>query len=100
MLLDEIREKIRIKKEAVLADPDEKVEDKRFFVTIEKVFQNRDAILKTPRSVILGTLLAIGYPYAETRPLYDKLIAELNRVYKLVDPEELDNALKKFGKKE
>ena len=99
MLLDEIREKIRIKKEAVLADPDEKVENKRFFVTIEKVFQNRDAILKTPRSVILGTLLAIGYPYAETRPLYDKLIEELNRVYKMIDPDEFERVLQKQREK-
>ena len=99
MLLDEIREKIRIKKEAVLADPDEKVENKRFFVTIEKVFQNRDAILKTPRSVILGTLLAIGYPYSETRPLYDKLIEELNRVYKMIDPDEFERVLQKQREK-
>ena len=100
MLLDEIREKIRIKKEAVLADPNEKEEDKRFFVSIEKVFQNRDAILKTPKSVILGTLMAVGYPYSELRKIYDDLIAELNRVYKMVDPSELDRALDQLKQKD
>ena len=100
MLLDEIREKIRIKKEAFLADPNEKEEDKRFFVSIEKVFKNRDAILRTPRSVILGTLMAVGYPHSEIRKVYDDLIAELNRVYKMVDPSELDRALEKLKQKD
>ncbi len=95
MLLDEIREKIKTKKEAVLADPDEKEEDKRFYVTIEKLFQDRNAILKTPRSVILGTLYGIGYPHSEIRVKYDELMAELKRVYKMIDPYALDEILKK-----
>ncbi|MCR4724914.1 MAG: hypothetical protein K5772_05735 [Clostridia bacterium] len=94
MLLDEIREKIEIKKELVLADPDEKEENKKFLVTSEKLFQNRDAILKCPRSVILGLLMYVGYPHSEIRTVYDNLISELNRVYVMIDPDSLDEMLK------
>ena len=94
MLLTEIREKIRIKKESVLADPDETEADKRFIVTSEKLFQDSDAILNCPRSVILGLLMYVGYPHAETRTVYDELIEELNRVYTMIDPDSLDEMLK------
>ena len=94
MLLNEIREKIRIKLETIQSDPDVPEADKRFLETSKELFQNRDAILKCPRSVILGLLMYVGYPHSETRTVYDSLIKELNRVYVMIDPESLDEMLK------
>ncbi len=93
MLLDEIRERIKIKKEAIASDPSVSEADKKFLNTMDELFKNRDAILQCPRSVILGTLMYVGYPHADTRPLYDELIEELNKVYKMVDPDDLDQRL-------
>ena len=67
---------------------------KKFLVTSGKLFQNRDAILKCPRSVILGLLMYVGYPHSEIRTVYDNLIGELNRVYVMIDPDSLDEMLK------
>ena len=93
MLLNEIREKIKIKIEEIANDPSVIDENKKFMNSAEKLFNNRDAILQCPKSVILGTLLYIGYPYSEIRDVYDKLIEELNKVYKMVDPDDLDQRL-------
>ena len=94
MLLEEIREKIRIKQELVLTDPDETEENRKFLTTAIQLFNNREAILKCPKSVILGLLYAIGYPHSEIRTVYDDLIKELNRVYTMVDPEDLEKVLR------
>ncbi len=93
MLLEEIREKIRIKSEAIQPDPDVPEADKKFLETSKELFQNRDAILKCPRSVILGLLMYVGYPHSEIRKVYDALIGELNRVYVMIDPDSLDEML-------
>ena len=53
--------------------------DKKFMNTMQQLLLNRDAILKCPRSVILGTLMYVGYPYSEIRNVYDRLIEELNK---------------------
>ncbi len=93
-MLEELRRKIKEKKEQVINNPEEKEENKKFINAVDRLFDDVDALTECHQSTLDYILYYIGYPLDDSEKIYDELMKEVNQVYTLVDPEMFEEALK------
>ena len=93
-MLEEVRLMAKNKQNLVHRDPEEKKENIEFADSLIAFFDNTDAIAGAPRSLVLGSLLFIGYEFDKLDDIYQKLIDEINKVYTCVSPEMIEEAKK------
>ena len=101
MILNEIREKAKIKKANLINDVNANKADIRYADALINLFNNSNAIVEAPASVICTGLLFIGYDFKIVNKLYDELISELTKKYMVISPEQLKMAIiDKYSTKE
>ena len=73
-------------------NPDSRQEDLDFAEILVDFFGKQDALKQAPKSLVLDSLLFIGYDFDLLNPIYAELMDEINQVYTLVSPEAMEEA--------
>ena len=89
MLLDELRIMARHKKEEAYNDPNTKQTRKEYVDVVEQLLSNEDYIKAAPKSTMKQLLYFLGYEFKQLDEIYDQLMAEVNKTYDVISPEQL-----------
>ena len=88
-MLEQIREKLREKKEQIYSNPDIEEKHKIFIDESIIIFDNTDAVrlLSTPQLMAVAHYL--GYSIPEAKEVALQIEQEVNKTYNLVNPDRL-----------
>ncbi|MBQ3297628.1 MAG: hypothetical protein IJG97_02350 [Bacilli bacterium] len=95
MVLDEIRIMAAHKKEELMSDKNTPARRIKLADEIIELFSNVDYIAAAPKSLIHQSLLFVGYEFDDMKKIYEDLMKEVNKKYKVVSPEQIAEAMDK-----
>ena len=94
-LLDEIRAKAQEKKDEIAQNEPERL---RFAELMVEFFGNTDYIREAAKSTTMHGLYFMGYELSALDDLYQRLMEEINRRYRVISPEDLARLMKEKEK--
>ena len=80
-MLEELRKRIKEKKEKIMNNPEETEERKNFITVVEALFDDIDALSECHKSTLDYILYFIDYPLSsEYDRIYKELMEEVNQI--------------------